>query len=165
MTTELRDVTIRRATAMDAVNIVRLLKDGWSEQRHLPPSRVNDVKALRWVIQHIEQSFVVVADLSGRIVGSIACRTVEEPMSDEWYIERVWFYAIPSFHGTPNKLLVEAESFSEEQGLPLVVSVDSFRPERFDRLMASRRRYVSMGGTYMRVLEAIDDGASREAAG
>ncbi len=141
---------------MDAVNIVRLLKQGWSEQLRLEPARVNDAKALRYVLQHVEQSFVVVADLSGRLVGTLAVRPTEEQFSDDWYIEREWFYVVPSFHETPHRLLVEVEQYSEELELPLRMSAHSFSPERFDLLMSGRRRYVPMGSTFFRVPEAID---------
>jgi N-acetylglutamate synthase-like GNAT family acetyltransferase len=157
MTSANSEIKIRPADALDASNIVRLLKQLWLEETALPADRVNDRKAMRYVMETLEHpGRVLVAELSGRIVGVAAALVTQEPWSEESLIEVRWLYAITkSKDEILQVLLQQAEAFADEQELPLLARVFRYSGDRIDHF-GGRKGYVSMGPGYMRIpLEAL----------
>jgi hypothetical protein len=151
MTSASSEIKIRPAAALDAANIVRLLKHLWLEETALPADRVNDRKALRYVIETLEQGHVLVAELSGRIVGTISVLVTQEPWSDESLIEVRWLYSITQMKDEILKaLLGQAEVFADEQGLPMLTRVFRYSWDRVDHF-GERQGYVAMGLGYIRI--------------
>lgn len=152
MTSANSEIKIRPAAALDAANIVRLLKNLWFEETALPADRVNDTKAMVYVMQTLDQGRVLVAELSGRIVGSIACLATQEPWSDESFLEVRWLYAMNKTLRLEieNVLLDQAERLSDEQDLPLLARVFRYSRDRVDHF-GGRASYVSMGPSYLRI--------------
>lgn len=155
MTSANSEIKIRPAAALDAANIVRLLKHLWHEETAIPADRVNDRKALRYVIETLEQGHVLVAELSGRIVGTVAAQVTQEPWSDESLIEVRWLYAITSRELVEPALLEQAEAFADEQELPMHARVFRYAGDRLDHF-GGRKGYISMGPSYLRIpVEAL----------
>lgn len=157
MTSANSEIKIRPAAALDAANIVRLLKHLWNEETACTADRVNDWKALQYVIKTLDQGRVLVAELSGRIVGSIACLATQEPWSDESFLEVRWLYALHNLlrYDIEAALLEQAELFSSEQELPLLARVYSYSRDRVDHF-GGREGYVAMGPSYLRIpVEAL----------
>lgn len=156
MTSANSEITIRPAAALDAANIVRLLKQLWLEETALPADRVNDWKALQYVIKTLEQGRVLVAELSGRIVGTVAAQVTQEPWSDESLIEIRWLYAVTqSKDEILQVLLQQMEAFANEQELPLLARVFRYSRDRID-YFGGRKGYVPMGSSYLRIpVEAL----------
>ena len=151
MTSANSEIKIRPAAALDAANIVRLLKQSWLEETALPADRVNDWKALQFVINTLGEGRVLVAELSGRIVGTIAAQVTQEPWSDDSLIEVRWLYAVTTSKDEILRVLLEqAEAYSDEQGLPMLSRVFSYSRDRVDHF-GGRAGYVSMGSSYFRV--------------
>lgn len=151
MTSGNSEIKIRPAAALDAANIVRLLKQLWLEETALPADRVNDTKAMVYVMKTLEEGRVLVAELSGRIVGTIAALVTQEPWSEESLIEVRWLYAVTQSKDEILRVLIEqAEAFSDEQELPLFARVFSYTRDRIDNF-GGRTRYVSMGSSYLRI--------------
>lgn len=144
-------ITIRPAAALDAANIVRLLKHLWNEEIALPADRVNDRKAIRYVMDTLERGQVLVAELSGRIVGTSACLESQEPWSDETLLEVRWLYAITQAKDEILDMLIGVtETYADEQELPLLARVFDYSRDRSDNF-GGRARYVLMGPSYLRV--------------
>jgi hypothetical protein len=156
MTSANSEIKIRPAAALDAANIVRLLKQLWLEETALPADRVNDWRALQYVLKTLEQGHVLVAELSGRIVGTIAALVTQEPWSEESLIEVRWLYAVTqSKDEILQVLLQQAEAFADEQELPMLARVNRYARDRIDHF-GGRAGYVSMGSSYFRIpVEAL----------
>ena len=149
MTSAQSEIKIRAAAPLDAANIVRLLKHLWHEETALPADRVNDSKAMLFVMKTLEHGHVLVAELSGRIVGTIAVQVTQEPWSDESLIEVRWLYAITSREIVECALLENAETFANEQKLPMLARVFRYSRDRVDHF-GGREGYVLMGSSYLR---------------
>jgi N-acetylglutamate synthase-like GNAT family acetyltransferase len=157
MTSANSEIKIRPADALDASNIVRLLKQLWLEETALPADRVNDRKAMRYVMETLEHpGRVLVAELSGRIVGVTAALVTQEPWSEESLIEVRWLYAITKSKDEILQVLLEqAEAFANEQELPMLARVFRYAGDRVDHF-GGRKGYVPMGPSYLRIpVEAL----------
>lgn len=167
MTTQANPITIRVAAALEAANIVRTLKNHWSEQGGLRPERVNDMRALIHVMEIIDRGRVVVADRAGRLIGVAGVIARAEPWSDDWYMDLQWLYAVPfntkvtagdMTHSeasalrreTEESLLAAVEQFADERQLPLVNQTFYLNSENHDQIF-SDRRYLRLGGVHMRM--------------
>lgn len=164
MTLRTEAVTIRPATALDAVNIAKLLKATLTGDR-AASLRVSDDRIVKWVMSTLDGAFVAVADLSGRIVGSIAMSPMQQPWSDDWFMGETWFAVKPSVHtgDTDEKLLEAAEAFADTRGLPLFFKVPSEDLEK-QELLASRHGYHFMGESYYRSARRSRDEQREESA-
>lgn len=166
MTKQAHPITIRSAAVLEAANIVRLLKSHWDEQCGLPPERVNDAKAVIHVMNVMNEGHVVVADRAGRLIGVAGAKPGAEEVSDDWFLDLVWLYAVPfntkvsSGEMTANEaaalrretadaLLVEIEKFADDRQLPLRSVVFGTDPANHDQIFSSRR-YLQMGGVHFR---------------
>lgn len=118
---ESKGLIVRPAVAYDAVNIVRLLTKAWQE---MDASEVNTGKAMAYVTAMLANSYVAVADLSGRIVGTIACGHFKPPWSDVEMVRQEWFYVLRSFReGTASADLLGAmETYLDRQNLAGVLN-------------------------------------------
>lgn len=155
MTSVNSEIKIRPAAPLDAANIVRLLKHLWLEETAITADRVNDGKAMLFVMKTLDQGHVLVAELSGRIVGTIAAQVTQEPFSDESLIEVRWLYAITARETVEQVLLEQLEAFANEQELPMLARVFRYTRNRVDHF-GGRKGYVSMGPSYFRIpVEAI----------
>ena len=161
MTAKNEAVTIRPATALDAVNIAKLLK--LTLGGHQDTLRVNDEKTVKWVMSTLETAFVAVADMSGRIVGSIAMSPMQQPWSDDWFMGETWFAVKPSIHtrDTDERLLEKAEEFADWKRMPLFFKVPDGDREKLD-LLEQRHGYHFMGRSYYRSLPRSRDDVRRE---
>jgi hypothetical protein len=170
-------ITIRRAAILEAANIVRLLKSCWSEQTTLPPERVNDHKALAWVMRTISEGAVFVADRAGRLIGSIGVVPKVEQMSDDCFIDQAWLYTVPFNtkvnagemgvdeanalrRETAEALIAEVEKFADAMELPFKAQLLAVNPADLDRVY-ERRGYLYFGGVHLRMPSegAVDVGA------
>lgn len=109
-----RTIIIRRASPLDASNVIRLVDQ---------TPGANEARLMHWTIEVISRGFVAVADVDRRIVGSVGVMTVTAPFQSAPHLETVWFAVVPAFvrRGTGDTLLEAAEQFADGRGLPLVV--------------------------------------------
>jgi hypothetical protein len=176
MTKNAIPITIRVAAVLEAANIVRLLKSYWQEQCGLTPERVNDAKAMMYVMNVMNIGHIVVADRAGRLIGVAGCAPGAEEVSDDWFLDLAWLYVVPFNtkvssgempqheaatlrRETAESLLVEIERFADVRQLPLRSAVFGIDSENHDRIFSSRR-YLSMGGVHLRMPSGADDGRS-----
>lgn len=150
------DIVIRRARPHDFVNIMRLLEQGVQENEVAYPP-INTMKIMAWIHSTKENGEIVVAELSGRIVGSIGMTVQTWKWADDKYIGNEWAYVLPNFraHGTFEALMKAAEKFSDESGIRLVFGFSSGRKaEVKDRLM-KMKGYVYCGGMFTRLAKTV----------
>lgn len=166
MTDSTRAYTIRPAVSFDTVNITRLLGSAWNEG---PTNvlRVNEAKAIRWIMESIENAFVLVADLGGRLIGTIAFVPTRPPWSDDLLMGKLWFYAKPfrSREAVLTDLLAETEKLMDRERLTMKLDfeLDALFPVGFSASVADRRGYTQLGGaSYLRSPVAVSrDESSR----
>jgi hypothetical protein len=70
-------VKIRPAKPLDASNIARLLIEAHDEGSAYPP--VDHATGLQWITQTLNEGYTVVADVSGRLVGTLALTSYQFP--------------------------------------------------------------------------------------
>lgn len=154
MTEKNEAVTIRPATALDAVNIAKLLKLTLGEKE---PGRVNDAKMVQWVLSTLDRAFVAVAEHAGRrLVGSIACVPMQPPWSDDWYLGEAWLFALQSsvapYEQTIAQMIGWAERLADQERLPLMVAAQNADRSKVG-LFSNRPGYGFFGRSFMRMPE------------
>lgn len=97
MNTEAKVLHIRRAAPLDAVNILRLIVD--EEKRAQVRVALDDATRLMDIITAITTGYVSVAEISGRIVGTIGALVSD--LSGRPVLSGTFFALSPSFHDTP----------------------------------------------------------------
>lgn len=145
------NIVIRPAEVLDAVNIVKLLRAEWQELAKDGLGVLNERKGLEWVLTSINHHFVLVADLQGRIVGTIALKPLEIPWGDGIFLGQLWFYVFPTFRkgDIAEQLARAAEALADRHGL-----FTMFRSEfasELPRLFEKRPGCKHTGMFYMRL--------------
>ena len=102
-------IKIRKATALDIVKIFRLMGEAKDSQ----PIRVGKTdanRAFQFVLAMIQDSYVVVADLGGNLVGVLALSAFRPPWSTDFILNGEAFYIQPSHRqgGVPRALVSAA---------------------------------------------------------
>lgn len=115
MTTS-QQAKIRRAKGTDVVNLYRLLV---AEAEQHPFVSVDETLALGSVLAVIEKGLVVVAEHSGRLVGSIGFDIYRPSRTTESLLDNEWFIVVPAYEGTTlgSALLKRALAIVDEYGI------------------------------------------------
>ena len=144
-------VKIRPAKPLDTSNIARLLIECHEDGSAYPP--VDHPTGIRWITQTLTEGFVVVADVSGRLVGSLALTSYQFPWSPKWYMYLEWLYVQRKFRkgGAFEALLTAAHAHADEHDAPLLagVSAGDARVALKDK-MFEHHGYQYIGGDFIR---------------
>lgn len=144
-------VKIRPAKPLDTSNIARLLIECHEGGSAYPP--VDHPTGIRWITQTLTEGFVVVADVSGRLVGSLALTNYQFPWSPKWYMYLEWLYVQRKFRkgGAFEALLTAAHAYADENDAPLLagVSAGDARVMLKDK-MFQQHGYQYIGGDFIR---------------
>ena len=142
-------IQIRRASARDASNIVRLLME-WHESVGIEYPEANEEDVLRWVVAILTNGFVTVADRAGRIIGVIGVQATPFAWNLKKMHFRDAFFYVSAAHrkgGVADALMKAVQGHAATQGIPLMMSIISGKGsehlERFYRIQGGH--YV--GGT------------------
>lgn len=139
---------IRRATALDAVNILKIIR---KSDASLPDNleKGDELQAVRYVLEIIESGIVFVSEQHGRVVGTIALR----PKSDLGVrvLEEEWFAVLPSFRTRPEpyELLKECERIADVRN----ASISLGKPGTAAQLrgiLTRLKSFVFRDGAYVR---------------
>ena len=124
MTTSKQPAKIRRAKPTDVVNLYRLLAEG-QEQNSVAP--VDETLALGYVLTVIEKGLVMVAEHSGRLVGSIGFDTYRTESSKETALKSAWFPIVPAYKQTTIglALLQRALAIIDEYDVQVLLSIST----------------------------------------
>lgn len=112
------EVVIRRAAALDAVAVVKLLKKGYAD-RWLPFQEPDDGLAVTIVLNTILRGFTLVAEKDKRIVGIYMSVVQPEDWAITPFIDNAFFYVIPQERrrGTAEKLLQLVHEQADARGM------------------------------------------------
>lgn len=144
-------VVIRKAKVTDAVNIFKLLQRGWDAQV-VEYSDYDDVKGMIWILSIIEEGFIAVADISGRIVGAACASPFMPPWSRQWMLDMEFLYIDPNCRadGVAQKLLEAVVGFADKVNLSLIFGMQTGeRVDTKDRLMKIAG-FTYTGGNFLR---------------
>jgi len=158
-----KKIQVRRAQPKDIVNIAKLLQSGWNEQT-VEYAPIDDVCGYRWILGILEEGFVVVADLDGRIVGT-ACANPYRPLwSLMWLIDVEFLYVLPSFRrdGIAESLMRAVEGFADKHKAALSFGLQTGdKPLVKDRMMQiAGWQYV--GGNFLRAARGQEQKEGRD---
>lgn len=130
--------------------------------------RVNDQRAIEYVADLLKDSHVVVADVSGRLIGALACALMRERWSgpDDWFLVDEFF--VVSSHwvtrGITERLLQEVEEFADQQAFPLLLGGSLMTNFPLDPVMSQRPSYQRLGAQYLRMPQVgPNDGVDEQA--
>lgn len=146
------EITIRRAVPKDFVNILRLLEQAVQENEVAYPP-IDELKLMEWVTATKRDGEIVVADLSGRIVGTLGLLVQEWKWSTERFISNEFFFVQPPFrkHGTAEALLKAGEKFAHDGKLRLVVSFSGGRKSETKDRMMQMKGWIYCGGMFTKL--------------
>jgi len=160
-----QSVSIRSATGFDSVNITRLIEASWASSQAACAARVSDLCAVQYVASTIKDSHVIVAELSGRLIGALACALMRERWSrpDDWFLCEEWFVISPQWvtRGIPEQLLSNAEEFADQTSLPMLLG-GSLMSLPLETLLDRRPGYQRLNAQYLRMPKAAVGDAAAE---
>jgi hypothetical protein len=143
-------VKIRQGKPLDTSNIARLLIECHDDSAYPP---VDHTIGLRWITQTLTEGYVIVADVSGRLVGSLALTNYHFPWSPKWYMYLEWLYVQRKFRkgGAFEALISAAHAHADEHDAPLLagVSAGDARVLLKDKLF-EQHGYQYIGGDFIR---------------
>lgn len=119
MNTEAKVLHIRRAAPLDAVNILRLIVG--EEKRAQVKVALDDATRLMDIIAAISTGYVSVAEISGRIVGTIGALVSD--LSGRPVLSGTFFALSPSFHDTPAAGRLVSGLVKAAQALPVTFAL------------------------------------------
>ena len=146
-----KKIRVRNAEPRDVVNIIKVLQKGWDEQT-VEYAPVDDLRAYRWILSIIEEGFLAVADLNGRIVGCACVSPYRPPWSQTWFGDVEFLYVLPPFRGegTVEALIKACERFADLHEATLTFGITTGdRPEVKDRMM-KMAGWEYTGGNFLR---------------
>lgn len=146
-----KKILVRRAVAKDIVNIAKLLSGGWNEQT-VEYAPIDDLRGYRWILSIIEEGFVAVADLNGRIVGASCASPFIPPWSTQWLLDMEFLYIMPSFRqaGVADELIKAVEGFADKVELPLTLGIQTGEKPLIKDRMMKMAGFTYVGGNYLR---------------
>jgi GNAT superfamily N-acetyltransferase len=146
-----KKIKVRRAVPKDIVNIAKMLRGGWNEQT-VEYAPIDDLRGFRWLLAIIEDGFIAVADLNGRIVGAACVSPFIPPWSTSWMLDMEFLYIMPTFRqvGVAQGLIQAVEGFADRVKLPMTFGIKTGeKPLVKDRLM-EMAGFTYVGGNYLR---------------
>jgi GNAT superfamily N-acetyltransferase len=146
-----KEIRIRKAEPKDIVNIAKLLTKGWNEQvvEYAP---IDDVCGYRWILGILEEGFVAVADLNGRIVGAACASPFRPPWSLTWLMDMEFLYVLPSFRGggVADGLRGAVEGFADKHGASLTFTIQTGEKPFVKDRMIMMSGWTYAGGNFLR---------------
>ena len=144
-------IKIRKARPLDASNLFRLLTEAHEETTVYPPT--DPAMGLNWISRTLIEGYVLVADVSGRLVGTLALTNYQFPWSPQWYLYLEWLFVQKKFRndGAFHALLKAAHAYADELKAPMFMGVSSGDAEVFlkDKLF-QQSGYIYLGGEFIR---------------
>jgi len=144
-------IKIRPAKPLDASNIARLLIEAHEDASAYPP--VDHTIGLQWITQTLSEGYVIVADVSGRLVGTLALTNYQFPWSPKWYMYLEWLYVQSKFRkgGAFEALLTATHAHADEHDAPIVAGVNAGDAQVFlkDKVF-QQHGYTYLGGDFLR---------------
>lgn len=149
-------VELRKATPKDAVKIFRVIKETFGAARNKYPL-VDEDATITWILQTIlKGDLVYVAEVSGRVVGSLGFEVSEFPWASKsddsrWYLSNVWFYVHPKYrtNKTAEALLSKAKLFAKENNVTLIFNTFLEQKKELEERFFSMQEVNYGGGIFI----------------
>ena len=160
-----QQITIRKGKPYDVSNLCRLLEQTIPDGDGYYPEPDQNM-AIQWVTSILNEGYVLVAEKSGRLIGTVAVTDFCFPWSPKRYLYVDWMYVSKSFRdgGVFAGLMQALHAFADEREAPIYGGISSGRDARLkDRLM-TMNGYHYLGGQFIRdlSLQEIEDGQREE---
>jgi hypothetical protein len=164
-------IKIRRATPEDVVNIFRLIRKRTETEQPQFLGVPDHHQGMKFLLDLIQNGYVIVADLSGRIVGCLGCSVYEIPYGapGSWVMDGEFISFAPGFeeNGTGAALLQNLRKFVLGK-MPLRLIACKTDASRFGELL-SKIGFAEEGTVYVLGVNdgrrEAEDGNDGEAAG
>lgn len=153
-------VKIRQAKPLDTSNLVRLLTAAHDEAGTYPP--VDEAYGLNWITRTLTEGYVIVADVSGRIVGTLGLTQYNFPWSPQVYLYLEWLFVQKKFRkgGAFEALLQASHAFADQHNLPVLAGVSSADAKVFLKdKMFQHHGYKYIGGDFIRSIHGRQEEA------
>lgn len=144
-------VIVRKAKVTDIVNVYKLLQRGWNAQV-VEYAEYDEIKGMLWLLSIIEEGFLAVADMSGRIVGAACASPFMPPWSRQWMLDMEFLYVDPACRadGVARELVRAVEAFADKVNLSITFGIQTGeRVDTKDRLMKIAG-FTYTGGNFLR---------------
>jgi len=156
-------IKIRQAKPLDTSNLVRLLTAAHDESGAYPS--VDQHMGLNWVTDTLTNGYVIVADVSGRLVGTLALTNFNFPWSPEQFMYLEWLFVQKKFRkgGAFDALIKGCHAFADSHDAPILAGVSAGDKDVFlkDRLF-QMEGYRYIGGDFIRPSRSKQDGQQEE---
>jgi hypothetical protein len=130
---------------------MRLLTAAHDEAGAYPP--VDLQLGLNWVTRTLNEGYVIVADVSGRLVGTLALTNYQFPWSPKWYMYLEWLFIQKKFRrgGAFEALIKASHAYADQHNAPILAGVSSADAKVMlkDR-MFQQHGYQYIGGDFIR---------------
>jgi GNAT superfamily N-acetyltransferase len=150
-------IKIRQAQPLDVSNLVRLLDQSITDDGNgYPPP--DYYMAINWVTSILNEGYVVVAEKSGRLIGTIAVTNFRFPWSPRWFLYVDWMFVSRNFRegGVFAGLMKVIHAYADDRGAPIWGGISSGKDATLkDRLMRMSG-YQYLGGQFIREPETKD---------
>lgn len=144
-------VKIRPAKPLDASNLYRLLVQAHDEGSAYPA--VDPYMGLNWITRTLNEGYVIVADVSGRLVGTLALTNFQFPWAPQWYMYLEWLYVQNKFRkgGAFEALITACHAHADQNDAPILAGVSAAGHDVYlkDKLL-QQRGYTYIGGDFIR---------------
>jgi GNAT superfamily N-acetyltransferase len=144
-------IKIRPAKPLDTSNLVRLLTAAHDEAGAYPP--VDQRLGLNWITRTLTEGYVIVADVSGRLVGTLALTNYQFPWSPEWYMYLEWLFVQKKFRrsGAFEALIKACHAYADQHNAPILAGVSSADATvMLKDKMFMQHGYQYIGGDFIR---------------
>lgn len=149
-------ITVRKARAMDVVNIARLVQEMLSKAHEAMPKQ-DESRVIAWVHYLIQNETCLTAELNGRIVGCAGFSSITLPWALEPLMMLDFFYVLPPFRNrnTSNIMMDTCEKIAKKKGLRIYGSILNGAYYELDERINSESGYSKIGLTF---IKGIGDG-------
>lgn len=151
--------TVRPATPMDSVNIVRLLKQQHAESAARLIGEFDEQRVLQHVAAVLanKDAFIIVVEASGRLLGSAALTPVPVMFCRAWVLAESWFAVVPSWRsqGVPEQLLEALGAVADRVQAFTLLGCNLIAPDAFDDVLGARKDLTFGRTTYVRAPVAV----------
>lgn len=146
-----KTIHIRRAKQPDIAAIFRLLEQSFTAG-HLSFVELSEDRLMVWIAQTIAHHDVWVAELSGRVVGSIALVPYQFPWSHDALMSNCWCYVLKPFRrrGTGRMMVEAAKRSADEKGAALFINAQGVEGADWKDEFVAAEGFSYVGGIFYR---------------
>lgn len=142
-------IMIRIAVRTDVTDICRLIRSEQEEQGPWSAFTPDYAKALGFIAELLESGIILIAEMEGRVVGSIGVGPQEFWFSRDIFLCDYWTIVHKDYRRTnvANEMFKKLKQFQERVGIPLLIGLFSVVKTQ-SKMALYRRHFEPMGAVY-----------------